>query len=587
MKQKKKLLAGIMLAGFTLVAGLTGVAMAQQGSTPYAQGTYVSTTNSHGGPLTVAVTVDDKVIKDIKLVQSKDTVMLGDTAFDTIRKQILDHQTLDVDMVSGATVSSYAVVTAVTDALKLAGADIEALKAKAIPKTAPSQLTWETDVVVIGSGLAGISAAIEARENGADVIMLEKLGRVGGTSALSAGWVQAAGTEIQAKNDINDTSEQFYEDWMMLANRAKDNKHIDPEMVRYITSHSAENIDWLIDHGVTMMDDLFAAGIYEGRNVDRIHQTQGGKGYIIKGVYETAQELGVDTHLNTRATELIKNGGSITGVKAVDKDGNQLIFKAKKGVVIASGGFAGNKEMMAEYYPLFTDYYNDSVDTGDSLLMGKAVGADILLSTSLQLHHALITDSSLGYFTPECIYVTPEGERYVDEAEYFYTRTRTLSELGFGDTSMIIPQKIYNEHKAGVDKAIEIGRGFKADTIEELAEKMAMKPDVLKATLDRYNQLVRAGKDGDFNKPSNYLLPIEAPYIGLDLSGTLNDTYTGLNINIKAQVLDTNGTPIKGLYAAGGAAAAKVLNQEYIGSGSALLNGLTFGRIAGAQAAIR
>ena len=549
---------------------------------PYKPGTYTATKTSYHGPLSVEVTVDETSIKDIKLTEFNDTVMVGTQAFDTISKEIIEHQTLNVDMVSGATISSAAVIAAITEALNQAEADIDALKANTIEKDAIKQLNWETEVLVIGSGMAGMSAALEAANNGAKVIMLEKLGRIGGTTTLSAGWVHAAGTSIQEKNGIEDNADKFYEDWMMLANNAND-EFVDEEMVRYTTDNSSKNIDWLIEQGVKFSDTLMAAGIYEGRNIPRIHMTEGGNGYIMKYMFEAAEKSGVETHLNTPATELIKEGNKVVGAKAVDKNGNEITIKADA-VIIASGGFAGNKEMMAKYYPQYTDYVNSSVNTGDSLIMAEAVGADIIVKNAAQIHHSLINDSSLGYFTPECIYVTPEGERYVDEAEYFYTRTRKLNEKGFGDTHMIVPNILYEAKKDSIDEAIRIGKGFKADTVEELAELMGMKTDVLKDTIDRYNELVAAGVDSDFNKSSEYLFPVEAPYIGLDLIGGINDTYVSIRINKNAQVIDTNGNIIEGLYAAGGAASAQTLNQEYIGSGSALLNGLTFGRVAAAHA---
>lgn len=549
----------------------------------YKVGRYTATKTSYHGPLSVEVTVDETTIKDIKLTEFNDTVMVGSQAFDTISKEIIENQSLKVDMVSGATISSAAVISAVTDALTQAEANIDLLKAKTIEKEAPKQLNWETDILVIGSGMAGMSAALEAADNGVKVIMLEKLGRIGGTSTLSAGWVHAAGTSIQEKIGIEDNVDKFYEDWMMLAENAND-EYVDAAMVRYTTDNSPKNIEWLIDHGVRFTDTIMAAGIYEGRNIPRVHMTEGGNGYIMKFLFETAEKSGVETHLNTPATELIKEGNKVVGAKAVDKDGNEITIKADA-VIIASGGFAGNKEMMAKYYPQYTDYENFSVNKGDSLVMAEAVGAEIIEKNALQLHHNLGIDSSLGYFTPECVYVTPEGERYVDEAEYFYTRTRKLNEKGFGDTHMLVPQNLYETKKESIDKAIEIGKGFKFETIEELAEAMDMKADVLKNTIDRYNDLVEAGLDSDFNKPSEYLLPIEAPYIGLDLTGNLNDTYVSIRINNNAQVIDTNGNIIEGLYASGGAASAQTLNQEYIGSGSALLNGLTFGRVAAAHAA--
>ncbi|NLJ59265.1 MAG: FAD-dependent oxidoreductase [Tissierellia bacterium] len=551
-------------------------------STAFKAGTYSATKTGYAGPLTVEVTVDEGSIKDIILTDFNDTVMVGTQAFETISKEILQHQTLNVDMVSGATISSAAVIGAVTDALTQAQADIDALKAKTIEKEAAGQLDWQTEVLIIGSGMAGMSAAIEAANKGAKVIMLEKLGRIDGTTTLSAGWVHAAGTTIQERNGIEDNVDRFYEDWMMFAANAKD-EYVEEELVRYTTENSPQNIQWLKEQGVIFSDNLMAAGIYEGRNIPRIHMVEGGNGYIMKYLFETAEKVGVETHLNTPATELIKEGNKVVGAKAVDKDGNQITIKAEA-VIIASGGFAGNKELMAKYYPQYTDYVNTSVNTGDSLMFAEAVGADIIVKNALQLHHNLINDTSLGYFTPECIYVTPEGERYVDEAEYFYTRTRTLNEKGFGDTHMIVPHELYEAKKESIEEAIKIGRAFKADTVEELAELMDMDPLVFKNTIDRYNELVEVGVDSDFNKPSEYLFPIEAPYIGLDLTGNLNDTYVSMRINNNAQVIDTEGNIIEGLYAAGAAASAQTLNQEYIGSGSALLNGLTFGRVAAAHA---
>lgn len=548
----------------------------------YKPGSYSATATSHGGPLTVEVTVDENTIKDIKLLEFHDTVMVGDTAFATIREQILTHQTLNVDLVSGAAISSAAVRQAVTKALDQAGADIDTLKAKAIAKAAPGQLHWETDVLVIGSGLAGIAAAIEAADHGAAVIMVDRLGYVGGTSALSAGLVYAAGTAIQAKNHIEDSAEKFFKDWMMLAKRAKD-EYVEEEFIRYIADHSAENIEWLQTKGVLVMDDLAAAGIYEGRNIPRIHHTEGG-GYMIKHLFATATGLGVDTHANTRVMELIKEGNSVVGAKAVDKAGNEIAIKAKA-VIVAAGGLAGNRDMMAKYFPQYTDYINSSVNIGDSIKLGEAAEADIIVKNAAQIFHTLITEFSLGFFTPECIYVTPEGERYVDEAEYLFTRTRALNELGFGDTHMIVPHIVYDKHKAGIDKALKIGKAFQADTVAELANRMKMKPDVLQRTIERYNEFVKAGKDSDFHKPSEYLHLLEAPYIGLDLTANINDTYVSMRININAQVVGTHGDVIKGLYAVGAAAAAQTMNQEYIGSGAALLNGLTFGRVAGVHAA--
>ena len=350
----------------------------------FTAGTYSGTSQGFGGPITVDVVVDEDSITDITLNESSETVMLGDAAFETIKEQILESQTLNVESISGATVSSGGIKRAIEDAVEQAGVDPAAL-AGPVSESGVAVEDIETEVVVIGSGLAGMAAAIEAADNGAEVILVEKLGRFGGTTALSAGWVHAAGTHIQEVNGIEDSGEQFFEDWMMLAERAND-EFVEEDMVRLITDNSAENILWLEEHGVQFMDDLFAAGIYEGRNIPRIHQTEGGNGYIIKFLYDTAMDLGIDMRNNSRATELLKEGNSVVGVKVATGDGGEYTINARA-MVVASGGFAGNPEMMAEYFPQYTDYENYSVNTGDTISMGRLVGADIIVKNAAQIHH--------------------------------------------------------------------------------------------------------------------------------------------------------------------------------------------------------
>ncbi|MDR1619851.1 MAG: FAD-dependent oxidoreductase [Clostridiales bacterium] len=541
-------------------------------------GTYQGEATGHNGKVVVSVTVDDGAITDVAVVESAESFTVGDVAFEKVKGQILEYQTLNVDTITGATVSRAAFLQAISTALETAGADVAALKAVEIPNDAtPGALDWNTDVVVIGSGVAGLGAALQAADNGAKVILLEKRYVIGGTSAVSAGWFHAGGTEIQAKLGIEDSPDKFFEDWMALA-RLSEDANINETIVRYIADSAPLNIEWLIDHNIAFDDTVFEANAYDPhRNIPRIHATSGGKGHIAAGMQKAAEAAGVEIHRETPAIELIKEGNAIVGVKAKDKVGNDITIRAKA-IVLACGSFTANPELMAKYYPTFTDYKNSNVSDGDGILMAEAAGAEIVVKDSLQSY----PDSSLGhgYFTPSGLFVTPDGERFVNESTYFYTRQRVLNQMGTYEANLVLTQELYEKQKDGVEALIETGRAYKADTVAALAQMMGMKPDVLEKTIARYNELCDAGEDKDFNKAPEFMQKIEAPYVGLDLYGNINDAYTGVRINEHAQVFANDGTIIDGLYACGGLATPAVLPQEYLGSGSALMQGLAMGRAA-------
>ena len=587
MKLKKKAIAFAMASVLTLsLAGCGGTsapaATEPEKSLAGKPGTYSATTTGHNGPLKLELTVDEKGIKDLKLVESKETLMVGGFAFDVLRQQMLDHQTLSLDSVSGATVSSRAIMAAAKDALTQAGADIAALEAKKIEKNAPSQLTWETDILVVGAGMAGMSATLQAAEAGADVILVEKRGVIGGTSALNAGYVYGAGTTVQEGFNIIDSEENYYQSLLDLTEVAKD-KYIDKDLLKIMAFNSAENIQWLVDKGIKFYT-VDPANIHPPRSTPRIHKAESGGSGIIKTLYDKALALGVKVYTNTPVVELIKEGDTVVGAKAEDSDGNEITIKAKS-VILTSGGYGKNKDMVKESNPKLTDYTNSNVNEGDTIILGKGVGADIIMKDALLMHHTAYANGAIGNESFDALYVTPEGKRFVDESTYFYWRSRALREQGFEDMWTIATESLYKTYKDSIDKAIEAGsKAFKADTIEELAPKMNMDPAALKKTIEDYNKMVEAGKDTEFNKPAEYLSKVTAPYIGLDMKGGLVDTTGGLRVNENAQVVDTKGNVIQGLYAAGSAAWAQTISQEYEGSGSAMLQGLTFGRVAAEHA---
>lgn len=547
-----------------------------------APGTYSATANGHNGPITVEVTVDEGGIKDLQLAESSETPMIGGFAFDVLREQILEQQSLQVDAVAGATISSWAFLAAIKDALTEAGADLAALESREIEKPAPGQLTWETDILVVGSGMAGITAAVQAAEAGADVILVEKLGYIGGTSATNAGFIYGAGTKVQEEFGIEDSAEQYYKDLLYLTEVAKD-EHIDPNLLKIMALNAPENMQWLVDRGIKFYT-VDPANIHPPRSTPRIHKAEGGGSAIIETLYKLALDLGVEVYTNTPVVELLKEGDRVVGAKAEDIYGNEITIKAK-GVILASGGYARDKELIKETNPKLTEYTVSNTNEGDTIKLGQQVGADIILKNSLLMHHVAYASSGIGYESYDAFYVTPEGERFVDESTYFYWRSRELRERGFEDMWTIVTESLYETYKDAIEQSIEAGKAFRADTVEELAEKINMDPAVLKKTIEDYNKMVEAGKDTAFGKPAQYLSKVKEPYIGLDMYGNLVDTTGGLRVNENSQVLDTEGRVIEGLYAAGSAAWAQTISQEYEGSGTAMIQCLTFGRIAAQHAA--
>lgn len=570
----------------------------------YKAGTYTASAKGMGGDVPVTVTFSDTAITEVKVGEHKETQGIADAPIERIPAAIVENQSLQVEAVAGATITSNAILAAVADCVTQAGGDAQALQSKEIAKEKLEDETIDTDIVVVGAGIAGLSAAIEAANAGAKVVLLEKMGSTGGASITCGGEVLAAGTQLQKDQGIEDNTKDLGDLWVQ-----KGEGQVDEALLRYIADNSPETITWMQSMGVEFQG-VTTPTSYPWQDPMRCHKTASGSGAgFILPLTEKAKELGVDIRLETPAKSLIKDGETVKGVVA-ENAGRTVTVNAKN-VILATGGFGNNDELMKQYCPLvpISGVHVGEANQGDGLIMARDAGAEIVAGGGAI---ALSIDMGpTGYFEPygQFLYVSPQGERFMNEAEYWFSRTRKLYDMG-GYCYAIMDSKTQNENW---DAAVEKGTAFRADTLDDLAAQLKMEPAALKATVEKYNAACAAGKDDEFGKPAtnigmyltqgateenpgiikqetkemNLLTSIETgPFYALKLEiNSLSGTFGGPKVNAQGQALKADGQAIAGLYAAGEVASGDLLYKEYPCSGSAIQMYCRMGRDAGKAAA--
>lgn len=592
----RKLLAALLAVSMLFSLAACGSSTASGEKTgAFTAGTYTASAKGMGGDVTVEVVVTADKIESVTVTKQNETAGVADGALDKMPAAIVEAQGLKIDAVSGATVTSTAILAAVTDCLTQAGGDIEALKEKGLDGTVLSNETLEADVVVIGSGMAGLSAAVTAAQAGAKVILLEKMGSVGGASITCGGEILAAGTDAQKAQGIEDTPAALAKKFIDAGEG-----HVNEEMLTFIANHSADTVEWLKTQGVAFGKVTFSYND-PTQSPLRNHKTADGSGAgFILPLKEAAEKAGVEIRLETKAVSLINEGGVIKGVVA--ENGGRTVTVMAPSTILATGGFANNAELVAEYCPNLgtSGTFLGETHNGDGLIMARDAGAKIVAGGG-----AIANPMDLGptYFAdPAGIFlnVTPAGKRFADETEYWFTRSAKLYfEEGYNYYYSIFDSKTQNDK---LEDAIAAGTIFKADTIAELAAKVQMDSAVLTATVDRYNTMCAAGKDTDFGKSASgpkgvtvevlqenvpFLTAIDtAPFYALKVPTTgLTGTFGGPAVTIDGEVLSTVGTVIPGLYAAGEVANGELLYHQYPCSGTSIQICTTMGRQAGAAAA--
>lgn len=517
-----------------------------------------------GGKVTVEVTTEGEKIKDLKVVSHKETAHIMDRAFPILKERILEAQSPIIDSVSGASFTSFAVKKAVADVLKKEGKDFGRItfKTKAPEQPAMIGKTVNTDIVIIGGGPAGLAAAISAKEAGADkVTIIEKLDILSGNGKFDMNFFDMINSKAQKANGINDSVEAFIKD--------KSNPRDTAERTRVQAEGAYVLDEWLRGMGINLnynyglRNHMAEADAYAGAHIQ-------------DGLERKVKELGVDVRTGTKGLDFIMENGKVTGVKVQKK--NLTYDINAKAVIVATGGFSANKALLAKYAPGSekVETSNQLGATGDFVPVFEKNGMKMENMEVLSVFKMIISKTrDLTGAGDGFVLVNKNGERFIDETKSGLPMAYTILEQPESKVFYIYDQNLY-ESAYRLKKHVAQGLHTKADTLEELAEKLEIPKDKLVATIDTFNKGVRGEvKDLFREKAFTREFKNQGPYYGVQVESAIHMTKGGVAANEKAEVLYENGEIVEGLYAAG-----EVTNTSAAYSGAVI-----FGRVAGESAA--
>ena len=567
-----------------------GFAAASMAAPVTAEGTGVG---KHGD-ITVAVTFDAGKIQDIKIVKNAENPILAKKVFTDLKDQVVALSSTDVDLVSGATFSAKGFIDAVNDAAKKAGVTLAKADKKALKKAARElPKTSNYDVVVIGAGGAGFSAAITARNAGANVVLLEKMPAVGGNSLISGAEMNVAKNWVQPKLGINDDSPELHAQDTFKGGDGKG----DMKVINVMTHEALDAAKWCRDYlGVRFEDDnlFFFGGHSRKRALIPVGHT--GTEFIAK-FQAKADELGIPVITNMKAEELIKDkDGRVVGVKAT-MDGSEYTFNAKGGVVLATGGFGANPEMVKKYNPKIDERFKTTDapgTTGEALYMAERAGAQLVNMGYIQTYPIcdpisgaieLIADARFD----GAIMLNQEGKRFVEELQ----RRDVLSEAILNQTGQYC-WVLWNDNIGKISNTVKAhaneyeaftkqGIMTTCDDLKCIADFTKIPFDQLRKTVKRVSDMAGKGNDKDFNHRAGLMDMQQGKYYVIKAVPSTHHTMGGVRINEKAEALTAEGKVIPGLWAAG--EVTGVTHGTNRLGGNAYTDIIVFGRIAGEAAA--
>jgi fumarate reductase flavoprotein subunit len=560
MNKKFKSLALTLALGLTLGACSGQTATVDKTSTEGSvetstgiSGEFEGKAKGYAGDILAKVTLEDGEITKIETGE-EETETIGHVAIGKLTDEIVAKNSLDVESVSGATVSSTAFLKAIKATLDSAGLKPEDLKASE-SSTEALDLDQETQVVVVGAGGAGLTSAIKLAQEGIDVLVLEKAEIPGGNTSRASAGMNAAETHYQKEQGVEDTVEQFVED-TMKGGKKLNNK----DLVEKMAKDSSKAIDWLDSIDAPLKELKFSGGATNMRTHAAL--TDDGKSrpvgsYLIEKLTAKADELGIKTIYGAKVDKIIMEDGKAAGVEAETKDG-KLTVNADA-VIVATGGFGGSMDRVKEYRPDLDGYVSTNVSsvTGDAIDFLSEAGANFIDMDQIQIHPTVMqSDGSLiseGLRGEGAILVNQDGKRFINELE---TRDKvSAAELDQEKPGswLIVDQKMMDDSTT-IKSYLDKGFLQKADDVKALAEIIGADEEVLKETLENWTSYVKNNKDDEFDRQGLDTVKSDlssAPYYVVNVAPGIHHTMGGVEVNTNSEVLDKEHSPIAGLYAAG------------------------------------
>ena len=606
-----------------------GAKSASTSSDAGVSGDFTATAKGFGGDVSVTLTLTDSAITGCTAEGKDETEGVGSQAIAKMPGEIAESGSIAVDGVSGATITSTAIKEAAAAALTAAGLNPDDYKTAVENNATAEDSTVDADVVVVGAGGAGMTAAITAAAEGKSVVILESQPMVGGNSVRATGGMNAGKTVYQDENEFGEsagvektlkTAAEKYADNETITALAKtvseqwaayqanptgyfDSVELmeldtmiggkginDPELVETLCANSADAIDWLDEHGIT----LHNVSSFGGASVKRIHRPVNAEGktvsvgsYMIPLLEENCEKAGVKMMLDTTATEILTDAnGAAVGVKATGASGETVTVNAKA-VVLATGGFGANLDMVVKYKPELKGFMTTNAPgiQGQGIEMAQAIGAATVDMDQIQIHPtveantaALITEGLRG---DGAILINEEGQRFIDEVG---TRdVVSAAEIAqTGSYSWLVVDQAMADASSVIQGYIKKGYTVTGATYEELGKAMGVDAAAFAETMEKWNGYVEAKNDPDFGRTS-FANPLNtAPYYAVKVTAGVHHTMGGLKINANTEVLNEKGEVIPGLFAAGEVTGG-VHGANRLG-GNAVADFTVFGRIAGAAA---
>ena len=606
-----------------------GAKSASTSSDAGVSGDFTATAKGFGGDVSVTLTLTDGAITGCTAEGKEETQGVGSEAIAKMPGAIAESGSIAVDGVSGATITSTAIKEAAAAALTAAGLNPDDYKTAVENNATAEDSTVDADVVVVGAGGAGMTAAITAAAEGKTVVILESQSMVGGNSVRATGGMNAGKTVYQDENEFGEsagvektlkTAAEKYADNETITALAKtvseqwaayqanptgyfDSVELmeldtmiggkginDPELVETLCANSADAIDWLDEHGIT----LHNVSSFGGASVKRIHRPVNAEGktvsvgsYMIPLLQENCEKAGVKMMLDTTATEILTDAnGAAVGVKATGASGETVTVNAKA-VILASGGFGANLDMVVKYKPELKGFMTTNAPgiQGQGIEMAQAIGAATVDMDQIQIHPtveantaALITEGLRG---DGAILINEEGQRFIDEVG---TRdVVSAAEIAqTGSYSWLVVDQAMADASSVIQGYIKKGYTVTGTTYEELGKAMGVDAAAFAETMEKWNGYVEAKNDPDFGRTS-FANPLNtAPYYAVKVTAGVHHTMGGLKINANTEVLNEKGEVIPGLFAAGEVTGG-VHGANRLG-GNAVADFTVFGRIAGAAA---